>query len=233
MKIFIGYEPREDIAYNVCVHSILTRQPNAEVIPLVQQELRDLGWYTRDVDKLASTEFTFTRFLVPELCNYNGWALFIDCDTLITTDIKDLFNLADNRYAVMCVKHDYKINTKYKMDGQKQTTYPRKNWSSVMLFNCSHPSNRALSKRLINDPKTTGVYLHRMSWLEDKDIGELNHTWNYLADVYTDILYPKLIHYTCGGPWFKEYTNHPFSDSWNTELEQYTAPNKTYSLLYI
>ena len=114
MKIFIGYEPREDIAYNVCVHSILARQPKAEVIPLVQQELRDLGLYTRDIDKLASTEFTFTRFLVPELCNYNGWVLFIDCDTLITTDIQELFDLADDRYAVMCVKHDYKVSKSIK-----------------------------------------------------------------------------------------------------------------------
>jgi len=224
MKIFIGYEPREDIAYKVCVHSILARQPKAEVIPLVQQELRDLGLYTRDIDKLASTEFTFTRFLVPELCNYNGWALFIDCDTLITTDIQELFHLADDRYAVMCVKHDYKVSEDYKMDRQKQTSYPRKNWSSVMLFNCSHPSNRALSNRIINDPDTTGAYLHRMSWLEDKEIGELDHTWNYLADVYTDISYPNIIHYTSGGPWFTEYKNCPFSYNWNMELAQSISP---------
>ena len=224
MKIFIGYEPREDIAYKVCVHSILARQPKAEVIPLVQQELRDLGLYTRDIDKLASTEFTFTRFLVPELCDYNGWALFIDCDTLIATDIQELFDLADDRYAVMCVKHNYKVSEDYKMDGQKQTSYPRKNWSSVMLFNCSHPSNRALSNRIINDPDTTGAYLHRMSWLEDSEIGELNHTWNYLADVYTSIPNPKIIHYTSGGPWFTEYKNCPFNHSWNMELAHYLSP---------
>lgn len=224
MKIFIGYEPREDIAYKVCVHSILTRNSDVEIIPLVQQELRDLGWYTRDVDKLASTEFTFTRFLVPELCEYNGWALFIDCDTLITIDIQELFNLADDKYAVMCVKHNYKVNNDYKMDGQKQTNYPRKNWSSVMLFNCSHPSNRALSNRLINDLETTGAHLHRMSWLEDKEIGELNHTWNYLADVYTDIPHPNIIHYTSGGPWFKEYKNCPFSYNWNMELARSISP---------
>ena len=224
MKIFIGYEPREDIAYKVCVHSILARQPKAEVIPLVQQELRDIGLYTRDIDKLASTEFTFTRFMVPELCDYNGWALFIDCDTLVTTDIQELFDLADDRYAVMCVKHDYKVSEEYKMDGQKQTSYPRKNWSSVMLFNCSHPSNKALSNKIINDPNTTGAYLHRMRWLEDSEIGELDHTWNYLVDVYTDICKPKLIHYTSGGPWFAEYENCPFSYNWNMELLQSISP---------
>ena len=100
MKVFVGYDPREDIAYQVCKHSILSKQPNAEVRPLVQKELRDAGWYTRPVDKLASTEFTFTRFLVPELMNFKGWALFMDCDMILTTDIKELFDQADDQYAV-------------------------------------------------------------------------------------------------------------------------------------
>ena len=107
MKVFVGYDPREDIAYQVCKHSIVSKQPNADVRPLVQKELRDKGWYTRPVDKLASTEFTFTRFLVPELCNFEGWALFMDCDMILTTDIAELFAQADDRYAVMCVQHRF------------------------------------------------------------------------------------------------------------------------------
>lgn len=218
MKVFIGYDPREDIAYQVCKHSIERRQPDADVRPLKQQELRDAGWYNRPVDKLASTEFTFTRFLVPELAGFKGWALFIDCDIILTTDVKELFDCADDQYAVMCVKHDYKVKEGTKMDGQKQTVYPRKNWSSVMLFNCAHPSNQQLDQHLVNNTEINGAYLHRFSWLKDEEIGKLDHTWNYLVGVYDDISVPKLIHYTEGGPWFENYRNCKFNNLWKLEL---------------
>ena len=219
MKVFVGYDPREDIAYQVCKYSILSRQPNAEVRPLVQKELRDAGWYTRPIDKLASTEFTFTRFLVPELCNFEGWALFIDCDMILTTDIAELFAQADDQYAVMCVQHDYKPKEGTKMDGQTQTVYPRKNWSSAMLINCGHPSNQQLDMDLVNSPEINGAYLHRFSWLKDEEIGELDHTWNYLVGVYDDLEKPKLIHYTEGGPWFENYRNCEFHQLWKDELQ--------------
>lgn len=219
MKVFVGWDSREDIAYQVCKHSILSKQPEAEVIPLKQKELRDRGLYWRDVDKLASTEFTFTRFLIPELAHYTGWALFMDCDMILTTDIKELFAQADDRYAVMCVQHDYTPREGLKMDGKQQTAYPRKNWSSVMLVNCSHPSNAVLHKELVNDPEISGAYLHRFSWLKDEEIGELDHTWNYLVGVYNDIDFPKLIHYTEGGPWFENYRNCEFADLWKAELQ--------------
>jgi len=218
MKVFVGYDPREDIAYQVCKHSILTKQLDADVRPLKQQELRDAGWYTRPVDKLASTEFTFTRFLVPELANFKGWAVFMDCDMILTTDISELFNQADDKYAVMCVQHDYTPKEGMKMDGQKQTVYPRKNWSSVVLFNCAHPSNARLTQDMVNDPELNGAYFHRFSWLKDEEIGELDHTWNYLVGVYDDIETPKLIHYTEGGPWFENYRNCEFSLRWKEEL---------------
>lgn len=219
MKVFVGYDTREDIAYQVCKHSIISKQPSADVKPLKQQELREAGWYTRPIDKLASTEFTFTRFLIPELTNFEGWALFMDCDMILTTDIKELFDQADDKYAVMCVHHDYKVQEGFKMDGQKQTVYPRKNWSSVVLWNCSHPSNKVVTTDLVNDEKTTGKYLHRFSWLEDEEIGELDHTWNYLVGVYDDIKKPSLIHYTEGGPWFENYRNCEFHKEWKTELQ--------------
>ena len=218
MKVFVGYDTSEDIAYQVCQHSILTRQPDADVRPLKQQELRDAGWYNRPIDKLASTEFTFTRFLIPELCNFKGWAVFMDCDMILTTDIKKLFDQADDKYAVMCVQHDYKVKEQFKMDGQKQTIYPRKNWSSVMLFNCEHPSNKALTQELVNEPEINGAYLHRFSWLDDSEVGELDHTWNYLVGVYNDIEQPNLIHYTEGGPWFENYRNCEFNELWKQEL---------------
>lgn len=219
MKIFVGYDPREDIAYQVCKHSIISRQQDAEVIPLVQKELRDAGWYNRPIDKLASTEFTFTRFLVPELMNFRGWALFMDCDMILTTDIAELFNQADDQYAVMCVKHEYTVKESFKMDGQKQTIYPRKNWSSVMLFNCGHPSNAVLTQDLVNDIELNGAYFHRFSWLKDEEIGELDHTWNYLVGVYNDINKPNLIHYTEGGPWFENYRKCEFHELWKKELQ--------------
>ena len=220
MKVFVGYDTREDIAYQVCKHSILARQPDADVRPLKQKELREAGWYTRAIDKLASTEFTFTRFLIPELTNFKGWAVFMDCDMILTTDIKELFDQADDKYAVMCVQHDYKVKEEFKMDGQKQTIYPRKNWSSVMLFNCGHPSNATLTQDLVNSPEINGAYLHRFSWLKDEEVGELNHTWNYLVGVYDDIETPKLIHYTEGGPWFENYRHCQYNQLWKHELQE-------------
>jgi lipopolysaccharide biosynthesis glycosyltransferase len=220
MKIFVGYDPREDIAYQVCKHSILSRNNSAIIRPLVQKELRNAGWYNRPIDKLASTEFTFTRFLVPELMNFDGWAVFMDCDVILTTDISELFAQADDRYAVMCVQHDYKVEEGLKMDGQTQTFYPRKNWSSVIMFNCAHPSNKMLDQNLVNSPEVNGAYLHRFSWLKDEEIGSLDHTWNYLVGVYTDLEKPKLIHYTEGGPWFENYRNCEFHQEWKKELTE-------------
>ena len=222
MKVFVGYDTREDIAYQVCKHSIESKQSDVSVRPLKQQELRDAGWYTRGIDKLASTEFTFTRFLIPELCNFNGWALFMDCDMILKTDIKQLFDQADDKYAIMCVQHDYSPSATIKMDGQAQTIYPRKNWSSVMLFNCGHKSNAKLTQNLVNDPEITGAYLHRFSWLKDKEVGELSPEWNWLVGHYKEPKdgTPKLIHYTEGGPWFENYRNCEYHQDWKTELAE-------------
>ena len=222
MKVFVGYDPREDIAYQVCKHSIEARSKDAEVIPLKQSDLRNSGWYTRPVDKLASTEFTFTRFLVPELSNFNGWAVFIDCDVILTTDIAELFAQADDRYAVMCVQHDYAPKEGTKMDGQKQTIYPRKTWSSVMLFNCGHPSNKKLNMDLVNETEINGAYLHRFSWLKDEEVGNISNEWNWLVGHYKEPTdgSPKLLHYTEGGPWFENYRNCEYHQLWKNELTE-------------
>ena len=127
MKVFVGYDTREDMAYQVCKHSIERHSPTAQVIPLKQNDLKRQGWYSRSPDKLASTEFTFTRFLVPQLANFNGWAVFMDCDMLLRTDIAELSAQADDTKAIMCVHHDYAPKEGIKMDGQTQTVYPRKN----------------------------------------------------------------------------------------------------------
>jgi lipopolysaccharide biosynthesis glycosyltransferase len=221
MKVFVGYDSREQIAYDVCEYSILKYNRNARVIPLKQDELREQKLYWRDNDPLSSTEFTFTRFLVPHLCDYKGWALFVDCDFLFQINIEEIFALADDRYAAMVVKHDYNPPEGVKMDGQKQLAYPRKNWSSMILWNCGHPNNQKLTTDLVN--KETGQFLHRFSWLKDDMIGELNCQYNWLVNHYHEPKdgKPKLIHYTEGGPWFENYQHCEYGYHWERMRAEY------------
>ena len=219
-NIYIGYDTREDIAYQVSKFSALQQSKNVSVLPLKLDDLKEKGLYWRGEDKLGSTEFTFSRFLVPELNDYKGWALFCDCDIIFLDDINNLFNLRDDKYAVMCVQHDYTPKEGTKMDGKQQTLYPRKNWSSLVLWNCGHSSNQKISKELINDPETTGKYLHRFSWLEDHEIGPIPHHWNWLVGWYKepDDGNPKAIHYTEGGPWFENYRDCEYHQKWKDLL---------------
>ena len=220
-NVFVGYDTREDIAYQVCEFSIKRFNANVAVTPLVQHELRQKKIYWREIDKLASTEFTFTRFLVPHLMNFKGWALFIDCDIVFLEDVNNLFSLADDRYAVMCVKHEFNPKPGLKMDGQVQTVYPRKNWSSVVLWNCAHPSNEKVTVDSVNNPNFDGAYFHRFSWLKDEEIGELPCDWNWLVGWYKkDDGVPRAIHYTEGGPWFKNYRNCEFNQDWKKCLQE-------------
>jgi lipopolysaccharide biosynthesis glycosyltransferase len=224
LKIFVGWDSREDIAYQVCKQSILDHASvPVEVIPLKQKILRKQGTYWRDVDKLASTEFTFTRFLIPELMGFNGWALFIDCDFVFLDDIKNLFDQVNDTYAVMCAHHDYTPKEGTKMDGQQQTIYPRKNWSSMMLINCGHVSNKKLNRELVNNSRVTGAYLHRFSWLNDSEIGQISHEWNWLVGWYKQSVNgePKALHYTEGGPWFKEYKDCEYASEWYNAERHY------------
>lgn len=218
-KIFVGYDSREDAAYRVCKYSLesTTKFPgDVEVIPLKLDELIEQGHYERDIDPLASTEFTFSRFLVPHLMDFDGWALFCDCDFLFKEGVEHLFEAADDQYAVMCVQHDYKPKDTVKMDGKLQHIYPRKNWSSLVLWNCGHPSNKEVTKELVNNPDTTGQYLHRFTWLDDHEIGRLELGWNWLVGWYREPQdgRPKAIHYTEGGPWFKRYQLCEYAADW-------------------
>ena len=219
-NIYVGWDSREDIAYQVCEHSILrrTRRDSVIVQPLKQNELRDEKLYWRDVDKLASTEFTFTRFLVPHLNEYKGWAVFCDCDMVWLCDAWDLFKDKDDNKAVYVVKHDYTPPEGTKMDGQLQLPYPRKNWSSMVLFNCEHPKNQALDLDTVNTQ--TGQWLHRFSWLEDDEIGELTPEWNWLVGHYKEGVdgTPKVLHYTEGGPWFENMRDCEYDHVWKREV---------------
>ena len=217
-SIYVGYDGREDIAYQVCKYS-LQRHSSQQiaVTPLIQSDLRSRGLYTRAADPLASTEFTYTRFLTPYLAGFNGWALFCDCDFLWSGDVAQLFALADPKKAVMCVHHDHRPDENTKMDGATQTVYPRKNWSSLMLFNCQHPANKCLTPELIN--RETGAFLHRMQWLDDDLIGALPETWNWLEgwSKKPSSGYPKAIHFTRGGPWFSNWQHVDYADRWLAE----------------
>lgn len=220
--IYVGWDSREDIAYQVCRHSLERRASiPVAVQPLRQDDLRRTGLYDRAPDPLASTEFTYTRFLVPALAGYRGWAMFCDCDFLWLGDVAELIARIDDRYAVMCVHHDHRPTETVKMDGQVQTSYPRKNWSSLILYNCGHPANARLTADVVN--RETGKFLHRFSWLDDSLIGAVPETWNWLEGWCRkpDIGHPKVVHYTRGGPWFDNWQTVDYADLWRAEEQDY------------
>lgn len=207
-KIFVGYDPEQEIAYQVCKHSL-----HREVFPLNQTDLRSQGIYHRE-DTNASTPFSLTRFLVPYLSNYEGWSLFCDSDFLWECDVDEVFKLADDKYSVMVVKHDYTPKTDTKMMGQTQHPYPRKNWSSLMLFN--NRKCKMLSPDTINYALPS--YLHQLKWAFDEHIGSLPTEYNWLVGYYkeTDSFKPKALHYTDGGPWLENYKDCEYSDLWKS-----------------
>jgi hypothetical protein len=222
--VYVGWDSKEEIAYEICRHSLLARASvPAEVHPIKQAELRARGLYSRPIDPLAATEFTYTRFFVPFLAGYRGWALFCDCDFLWLADIKDLLALLDDRYAVMCVHHDHRPPESWKMDHRQQTLYPRKNWSSMVLYNCGHPANRALTPEVVN--RETGAFLHRFQWLPDALIGAVPETWNWLEgwSRRPEKGRPNVVHFTRGGPWFAEWQDVDYGDLWLAERQAYEA----------
>lgn len=218
-KIYIGWDSREDIAYQVCRNSILNKSSlPVSIHPLKLHELREQNIIWRGNDPQASTEFTFTRFLVPYLNNYQGWAIFCDCDFLFLDDVASLFALKDESKAVMCVHHDYTPNETSKMDGQLQSLYPKKNWSSLILYNCAHPSNRILDLEFVNTRQMS--YMHQFKWLNDNEIGELPYQWNYLEGWY-NTNDAKAVHYTRGGPWFYNWRDVDYAKEWLNEQQKY------------
>jgi hypothetical protein len=223
-RIFIGWDSREPIAYDVARHSILERTSiPVEVRPIKVEEMRARGLYTREKDPLASTEFTYTRFLTPALAGYTGWALFCDCDFLFLGDIAGLAAYTRTPKAVYCVQHDYVPKEATKMDGAVQTVYPRKNWSSLMLFNCDHPSVRRLTPDVVN--RESGAFLHRMQWADDADIGALPVEWNWLEgwNEKPSRGTPGAVHFTRGGPWFADWQDVDYGDEWRAERDAVLA----------
>jgi lipopolysaccharide biosynthesis glycosyltransferase len=215
MNIFVGYDSREPIAYHVLAHSILTRA--SKPVNITGLTLNGLaGIYTRKRSPLESTEFSLTRFLVPYLSGYQGISLYMDCDMLCQTDITKLD--ANQGNDVTVVKHDYTPRQKVKMEGQQQTTYPRKNWSSLMLF-VNHRCLK-LTPEYVNE--ASALDLHRFDWA--MEVGELPLEWNWLVGEYDENPDAKILHYTNGGPWFYDYSNCEQAGLWWQEYRKMQVP---------
>jgi lipopolysaccharide biosynthesis glycosyltransferase len=212
ISLVVGFDQREAVAYHTFTQSVIEKSSiPVSFIPLAINSLKD--YKETHTDK--SNDFIYSRFLTPYLKNFSGWAIFADGDMVCQTDIKELWNLKDDSKAILVVKHDYKTKAQKKYLGNKNENYPRKNWSSLILWNCSHPKHKILTPDFIT--KQSGKYLHRFSWLDDDDIGTLPIEWNWLAIEYSNNLQAKLIHYTLGTPCFKEFANTPMAEYWHKE----------------
>jgi len=215
IRVFIGYDPREAVAFGVLSHSIHSRASlPVSIAPLMLSQLDGLMW--RERNPLQSTDFSFSRFLTPYLSGYEGWSIFMDCDMLVLDDIARLWALRDERYAVMCVKHDHQPEEDTKFLNAVQTRYQKKNWSSVMLFN--NARCRALTPEYVNT--ASGLELHQFKWLEgDHLIGEIPHRWNHLVGYDAPDPDVSLVHYTIGGPYFHEWHDCEYAEAWRRERD--------------
>ena len=238
-SVWIGFDPREAAAFAVCRSSIQSHfKAPIPVRGIVLSDLQKQGLYYRpterrlgrlydvlsrrdDYDGAMSTEFAISRFLTPYLAG-SGLAIFMDCDMLVRVDLSDVFReCAWGGKAVYCVKHDHRPDSDTKMDGQLQTKYLRKNWSSFMVFDCDHPANKALTVNKVNT--MPGRDLHAFKWLDDEAIGELSPEWNWLVGHSSDNIDPKVVHWTDGGPWFDAFKSVPFADEYSEALARWAA----------
>lgn len=220
LRIFIGYDPVESVAWHTMAHSILAR--SSRPVALVPVNLANLkAIHNRQREATQSNEFSFTRFLVPYLAGYQGYAAFFDCDQILRTDVSELFAIgeADPSKAVHVVQHDYEPKDEIKYLNTVQYRYPRKNWSSVMLWNCAHPSNRVVTPEYVDT--ASPMELHRFRWLDDSQIGSLNVRWNWLVGEYAEPpVDVRLVHWTIGGPYFREYRDADFAQEWFIEFSR-------------
>jgi hypothetical protein len=217
VNIFIGYDKKETVAYHALCQSIIeTSSRPVSITPINLSNLKHI--YSRKIDNQQSNEFSFSRFLVPYLQSYTGYGIFLDCDMMIKSDIYELIEIASSNpsKAVHVVKHDYIPKEKMKYLNNVQHNYPRKNWSSVIVWNSGHEKNKKLDLSFVNS--ASGAELHRFTWLDDNEIGELDVTWNWLVgeldleDGQEDKI--KNVHWTVGGPYFNEYATVDFADEW-------------------
>jgi lipopolysaccharide biosynthesis glycosyltransferase len=212
IPVFVGYDSREAVAYHTCVNSIIRN--SSQPVAIVPVALNLFGDYS-ETHTDGSNHFIYTRFLVPYLCDFTGHAIFIDGDMIVRGDIAELWALRSTYHDVQVVKHDYKTRMPVKYLGAKNEDYPRKNWSSVILWNCNSFPNRKLTPEFVQ--RSTGAELHRFTWLDDERIGQLPPEWNWLPDEYGANPNAKLLHYTLGTPCFHEFACTPMADEWHRE----------------
>jgi len=226
LRIFVGLDSSHPIAYEVCKFSIeKNTKLSLSIIPINKHTVRE---YNRTTDSTESTDFSFARFFTPYCSNYTGISIFVDGDFLFLDDIENLINLYDDRFAVMCCKHNYVPRNETKMDGKLQTRFPKKNWSSLMMFNNEHHKIRTLNPLTINGQ--SGAFLHQFKYLDDNEIGSLPLQWNWLVGWYKEPIdgKPSALHFTEGGPWLKEYKNVEYADvfdSYRKNYERFTEKN--------
>ena len=215
INIYIGFDSSnygQELAYKVCKKSILKYNNKVNIIPLIKKDLEEKKIFNRKNND-GSTEFTYTRFLVPYLNNYKGCAIFCDSDFLWNCDILEVLKYTNEEKAISCVQHKYnECKLKFKMNGRKQEWYPRKNWSSLMVFNCEHGDCKKLNLDNINNK--SAKWLHRMEWTNK--IGEIPKTYNYLVEYYYDEENPKALHFTDGGPWYHRW--HTITNKYDINL---------------
>jgi len=223
IKVFIGFDQVESVAWHTMAASIYRHSSRpVAIIPIHLKNLKDI--FNRTRDPKQSNEFSFSRFLVPYLCNYEGYAVFFDCDMMLRTDISEILSVIDEQpgKALYVVKHTYEPRNDVKYLNTVQYKYPRKNWSSVVLWNCAHFKNRVVTPGFVNT--ASGLDLHRFTWLDDSEIGELDVRWNWLVGEYDEPPHDvKNIHWTNGGPYFNEYKDADFAHEWfdQRDLMQY------------
>ena len=219
MKIWIGYDSSnygQEVAYRVCRRSIENYNSNLEIHPIKLKDLREAEIFNRETDPKQSTEFTYSRFLTPLLNGYNGRSLFCDSDFLWRCDATEVLNFIDEDNSVSCVKHEYvECPNKTKMDGLTQEWYPKKNWSSLMLFNSEHKDCRKLTAEVVS--KQSPKFLHRMEWTEEEKIGSIPIEYNFLVGYYSSDD-PKALHFTDGGPWHEDTREVEYSEEWLSYL---------------
>lgn len=216
IRLFVGHDPREAMAYNVFVHSVM--EHCSEPIAVTPLSLDNLRGIYEELHTDGSNQFIYTRFLVPYLMGYKGWAIFADGDMLCTADIAELWAMRDPSKAVQVVKHQYETKHPVKYLGAKNEDYPCKNWSSVILWNCEHEANKVLTPLVVL--AQSGAYLHRFQWLKDELVGDLPFEWNWLVTEYKYNEAAKLVHFTLGTPCFDGYSDCDYAQEWYETLRQ-------------
>lgn len=238
LSVYLGFDPREAAAYAVTRQSIRDFSQHIPIRGLVLDDLRKNGLYWRPTERRLNrlydvisehemaTEFAISRFLVPHLelsgsKRLGRWALFMDCDMLVRVNLMRVIEGLDESKAVYCVKHNHVPDYIEKMDGQIQSKYDRKNWSSFVLFNCDHEANKTLTPQFVNT--RPGRELHGFCWLSDDQIGELPAEWNWLVGHSDERVIPKVVHFTDGGPWFNAFSNVPYAEEWRSVLNRWAS----------